>query len=326
MTDRELVEKVLNCESVERVPVGFWFHFLADAETGNGLSDHTILERNVQGHREYLTGFGPDLVKIMSDGYFTYPLADGAMDIREIGDLGALEAIGKGHVWIRDQVRLVQEVRAIKPGTFYFYNVFSPATTLRFMIGRPRLLEWLGRDRRAVLGAISRIGEGLKALSQAVIREGQADGLYLSVQNPDQGRLGDGFYLEHLAPGELDILEGANKAKGRSILHICGYGGVRNNLAVYRDFPANVFSWAANVEEVSLGQGRRLFGGRPVLGGFPNTSGSLLQTGDRRAIEDFTRRLLEEAGREGVIIGADCTIPQGIPYERLEWVRHAARR
>jgi uroporphyrinogen decarboxylase len=123
----------------------------------------------------------------------------------------------------------------------------------------------------------------------------------------------------------LDILKAANAVGGRSILHVCGYGGVRNNLESFKDYPASVFSWAVNVEGVSLGRGRRLFGGKTVLGGFPNTEGSIIQTGTKLAVEEFTQALLDEAGRTGVIIGADCTIPSDTPLERLGWIRDAAQ-
>jgi uroporphyrinogen decarboxylase len=122
------------------------------------------------------------------------------------------------------------------------------------------------------------------------------------------------------------VLDAANTAGGRNILHICGYAGVRNNLPAWADYPAQAFSWASQVEGVSLGQGKALFGGRAVIGGFANVSGALLETGSREEIEAFAARLLDEAGRTGVILGADCTVPSAIDLERLEWVRLAAAR
>ena len=44
----------------------------------------------------------------------------------------------------------------------------------------------------------------------------------------------------------------------------------------------------------------------------------------KEEIESYTRNLLDEAGTTGVIIGADCTIPEDTSLERLEWVRQAA--
>lgn len=34
--------------------------------------------------------------------------------------------------------------------------------------------------------------------------------------------------------------------------------------------------------------------------------------------------LISEAGKEGIIIGADCTVPADIDIERLKWVREKA--
>ncbi|MDR0622676.1 MAG: uroporphyrinogen decarboxylase [Deltaproteobacteria bacterium] len=326
MNDRELLERVIGGKPVDRVPVGFWFHFLPDEETGSGIFDPTVLERNIEGHRQYIEGFKPDLVKIMSDGYFTHPLAGGAREIKDIGDLNLIEAIGPEHPWVRDQVKLVKAVTRMKPDTFYFYNVFSATTTLRFMVGRERLVEWLGRDEAATLAAIDRINAGLKALSIAVIGEGGADGVYFSVQNPDIKSVSDWYYQARVSPGERDILAAAQRIGGRNILHICGYEGIKNNFFIYQTYEAAIYSWAANVEGLPLGQGREFFGQATVLGGFPNTKGSILETGDRQEIEEFTEAILAESGRLGVIVGADCTIPKGIPYERLAWVREAARR
>lgn len=85
-----------------------------------------------------------------------------------------------------------------------------------------------------------------------------------------------------------------------------------------------VINWAVVVERVSLKEGKKLFGGRAVIGGFDNTKNGVLYRGSKEEVENEARRLLEEAGTTGVILGADCTIPSDTPLERLEWVRKAA--
>ncbi|MDR0354592.1 MAG: uroporphyrinogen decarboxylase [Deltaproteobacteria bacterium] len=326
MTDWELVDKTIKNEPTERAPVGFWSHFLDEAETGDASLDESLAAKNVEGHRKRIAECQPDLVKIMSDGFFHYPVPGGAESLTSLESLNSVEVLAGDHLWIRAQVELVKAVRSMKKDTFYFYNVFSPATTLRFMLGRPRFTRLLKEEPNKVKAVLDRMAMGLEALSKAVIVEGGADGLYLSVQNPDVTVFSDDFYRRWLAAGELYLLASSNQVGGRSILHICGYGGVRNNLACFSDYPASIFSWAVNVEGVSLGEGRRIFGGKAVLGGFPNVDGSILQTGDKPAIADFTRKLLAEAGPTGVIVGADCTIPPHTPIESLEWVREAAWR
>jgi uroporphyrinogen decarboxylase len=122
------------------------------------------------------------------------------------------------------------------------------------------------------------------------------------------------------------ILNAANAASENNILHICGYEGVRNRLAAWRNYPAKAYNWAVNVEGVALSEGKALFSGKAVIGGFANPKGSLIDTGTREEIETFVAELLQKTGKRGVVIGADCTVNSEITPERYEWVRQAAAR
>ena len=44
---RELVFKAIRGEEVERVPVGFWFHFVTLEEKGQGLNNPRIFQKSV---------------------------------------------------------------------------------------------------------------------------------------------------------------------------------------------------------------------------------------------------------------------------------------
>lgn len=44
----------------------------------------------------------------------------------------------------------------------------------------------------------------------------------------------------------------------------------------------------------------------------------------KEEIEEYVEGLLASVGREGVIIGADCTVPADIDVQRLQWVRDKA--
>ena len=323
MTNRELVLNAFQNKEVERVPVGFWFHFLPDEDSADALADPSLARRSIEGHRSFIKEFHPDFVKIMSDGFFRYPIR-GGQEVDCVNDLSRLAPLDASDPWIERQVDLAGQVIAMQKDTLYFYNIFSPLSSLRFLIGPDALLRYMETDAAAVAGALEMIGEGLATLARSVIRGGRVDGIYYSVQNPDINRISDDMYRNYIAPGDKIVLSTANEAGGNNILHICGYAGVKNHLNTYADYPAAAYNWAVNVENVSLAEGKRLFGGRTVIGGFANTPGSLIETGDREQIEAFTLALLEDAGKTGVIIGADCTVPRGISLKRLEWVRKAA--
>jgi uroporphyrinogen decarboxylase len=271
---RELVWDALNNRETERVPVGFWFHFASEKEFYRGLEDDSVVRKNIDGHLKFHEAFKPDLVKLMSDGFFGYPneVLSNAKSARDLADLGP---IGADHPWIEKQVALVKQLTSkIGSEVFTFYNIFGPATTFKFLLGKG--------------------GDGNRAFADLI------------AENPKA------------------VLRAAKRAGDANILHICGYEGSRNDLSLYRDYDAKAVNWAVTVEGVSLAEGKRLFGGKAVIGGFANGKGSLIHQGSREAIEAYTKGLIAGSGRKGVIVGADCTVPSDIDLARLEWVRDAA--
>lgn len=323
MSKRELVLGAFDNKKVERVPVGFWFHFAP----GNLFNDTPeVIKKNIDGHQAFYDGFQPDFLKLMSDGYFTYP--NPAIDqVSTAADLKNVKAVG-AEEWIRKQVELVKELtNRFGKEVATFYNIFSPATYLKLLLTQQgvsfgKLVE---EDPAAVRDVLLEVAKDVAALSKAVISQGGADGIYLSAQNLQDTKLSKEDYLKYIAPAELAVLNAANEVSDYNILHICGFKGAKNDLSTYVDYPAKIINWAVTVEDVSLEEGKKLFGGRAVIGGFGNTEEDLLYKGSKEAIQAETKALLEKAGTQGVILGADCTVPSDISYDHLEWVREAAK-
>lgn len=325
---KELVKAALDLQPVDRVPVGFWFHFLPDPEAADALANPAAAEANIAGHQNFYAAFHPDFVKIMTDGYFRYPHPALAA-VRTAEDFGRLQPLGSGHPWIRKQVEFVKRLQKIfGQEVLSFYNIFAPARVLEWSLpsgSKTRLGDWIAADREAVKRGLSVLAEDIAALARAVITEGGAAGIYFSVQNIDDVRVTRAVYEEVLAPGEKYIQAAANAVSEYNILHICGYEGHHNDLGWYVDYPAKAINWAVKVEKIPLEQGKKIFGGRAVIGGFGNTKADLLYSGSQADIEAATANLLKNAGHTGVILGADCTVPGDIDLERLEWVRAAAQ-
>jgi uroporphyrinogen decarboxylase len=329
MTKRELVTKVFRGESVERVPVGFWFHYAGD-ELVDVFKHLELRDINIQGHEKYFREFQPDFLKIMTDGYFIYPneIFNTASDA---GELWKVKSIGKDHPWIREQIRFAREITAkYSSEVLTFYNVFSPATIFKFARKEAQkdadtiLADCMIQDREAVSHAFAVVAGDLAFLVQGVTGEGGADGIYYSVQDVADSRISAGDQRACTAQADFTVLGAANNAGKFSILHICSYAGHHNDVSRYTSYPAGIINWAAHLEKLPLGEGKKLFGGKPVIGGFDNTVKGVLYRGSKEEIEAETRRLLEESGRTGVILGADCTIPRDISLDHLRWVRAAA--
>ena len=327
-TKRELVLAAFDNKPVDRIPVGFWYHFLKDPEHTQGLGHPEVTAENIAGLKAFYEGFQPDFVKIMSDGYFAYP-NKALHEIRSVKDVANLKPVGENDPWIEEQVQLVKEATAIfGKEVLSFYNVFAAPRYLEFMYrgedANGNFAKLLQEDKAGLKHILDVMSEDLASLAKRVIRDGGADGIYLSVQNVPRPEVTREVYEEIIAPAEQKILEAANAVSENNILHICGYEGTRNDLSWYQDYEAKIINYAANVEGVKLSAGKKLFGGKAVIGGFDNTPQGELYSGTKEAIERRTEEIIADVGRVGVVVGADCTVPGDIEWNRLEWVRAKA--
>ena len=112
MSKKELVLRAIRGEKVERIPVGFWIHYVTQEEKELGLDNPAVLEKSIKGHQHYVEKISPDFVKIMSDGFFRYPSALYSREITSIQELKDIQPIGEHHPWIEQQIKVVKEIRS----------------------------------------------------------------------------------------------------------------------------------------------------------------------------------------------------------------------
>lgn len=324
---KQLVLDALNNKPTERVPVGFWFHYTKN-EMLPVSENPEMRKENLDGHKKFVQEFNPDFVKLMSDGYFFEPkTAKFLHNVKSAKELYELKPVSKDDSWITEQVSLVKELTSsFGNEVLTFYNIFAPATAFKWSVEGTdkKLAQFIKEDKYAVLYALSVIAKNTQAVAEAVISEGKADGIYLSMQTIQDAFVGPDLYAEVISPSELSVLNAAIGAGGKNILHVCGYEGARNNLSLFKNYPANAVNFASVVEGVSLAEAKKIFGGKTIIGGFANTTDGILFSGTKEEIQAETKRLLKDSGRTGIILGADCTIPRGTDLQHLEWIREAA--
>ena len=327
-TKKELVQAALNNQLVDRVPVGFWFHYLADEANANALIDPNLARQNIAGHRVFYERFNPDFIKLMSDGYFIYP-NEGLQKVTTVQDLRNIHPLGPNHPWIEKQVELVKNLQEIFGNeVLTFYNIFAPARYLEWSLptyGKNLIGDFIAEDKEVFKAALAVVAEDVASLSERIIKDGGADGIYFSVQNIDDSRITSFVYKDVIEPGEQTVLAAANAVSDNNILHICGYEGHHNDLSWYTNYKVKAYNWASKVENISLEEGKKTFSGKAVIGGFGNAKDDVLYSGTEKSITDETTRILKNTGRTGVILGADCTVSGTIDLQHLEWVRQAAR-
>lgn len=324
---KQLVLDALNNKPTERVPVGFWFHYTKN-EMLPVSENPEMRKQNLDGHKKFVQEFKPDFVKLMSDGYFFEPkTAKFLHNVKSAKELYELKPVSKDDSWISEQVSLVKELTSsFVNEVLTFYNIFAPATAFKWSVegADKKLTQFIKEDKYAVLYALSVIAKNTQAVAEAVISEGKADGIYLSVQTIQEAFVGPDLYAEVISPSELSVLNAAIGAGGKNILHVCGYEGARNNLSLFKNYPANAVNFASVVEGVSLAEAKKIFGGKTIIGGFANTTDGILFSGTKEEIQAETKRILKDSGRTGIILGADCTIPRSTDLQHLEWIREAA--
>lgn len=327
---KELVLAAMDNKPVDRIPSGFWFHFLGDEIHSDSFQHPELIEQLYAGQTKYIETVKPDFVKIMTDGFFPYENRT-AFNIKDAADFKKIQPLSDDDSWFTTQIAYARRLTSkYDNDVAMFYNLFCAGTTVKFML--PDITQgdaWLSRlvreDADAVRQGLDVISGDLAKLARRIITEGGATGIYFSLQN----LLGDGItkdvYDQVLAPGEKQILAAANSVSDYNILHICGWSGHRNDLTWYADYDVKTINWAAVVEGVPLEEGRKIFGGRAALGGFGNLETEVLYNGTKEEVQAETKRILDYAGRQGIIIGADCTVPRDTDWQRFEWVREAAK-
>lgn len=317
MNKRERVLAAMNLQPVDRPPVGFWFHFQAEQGVG---------EACVQAHLDYYNHIDVDMVKIMCDSYFDYPNPV-AKAVKEPKDWYAMKPLGKDSPFIREQVERARAVKAgLKDDMVVIYNVFAPFSLIRFGVGDDLVMDHLRREPEAIAYALDVIAEDCCTLSELLITDAGIDGIYYCVQGGEKNRFTPEEYRRLITPTDKRVLEHANRFSETNVLHCCGWAGIPNNLEIWQDYPAKAVNWACFVENMNLVEGMKFFGGRCVLGGFDNRPQGVLYSGTREEVEAETARLIQRAGKTGVILGADCTLPATVDVNRFSWVVEAASR
>ena len=324
MDKRTRVLNAMNRQPVDHVPVGFWFHFAGEEAMGDAC---------VQAHLKYYRETDLDFVKIMCDGYFPYPVPE---KLEKPEDWENMKPLDADHPFIREQVERARKiVDAIGNERCVFYNVFAPFSSLRFGAQERGLddagvMEHIRLNQNAVMKALDVIAQTNALLAELLITEGGCDGVYYCVQGGEFDRFTPEEYTRIIRPSDLYVLEHANRFSDNNIIHMCGWAGNRNRLDLWKDYPSKVVNWAVHVEGVDLDEGRYLFDGRTSLGGFEthwdeHTQQGIMYTGSKEEVQEYTRQIILNHGKQGLMLGGDCTIDAKLPWERIRWIVEAAR-
>ena len=317
MNKRERVIAAFKGQETDHVPVCMWQHvpekYWAD--------DNLFAECQLNAYKNT----DVDFMKLSGDRYFTWPSP--VLDrIEKAEDLYRLEPLGPNHPHIRGQIEQTKKIVAgLKGECVALYLVFVPLSCLRLKIGYPKMMQLIRENPDAMKYACNVIAEDQKLLVNGIIREAGADGIFYSVQNGEVDRFTYEEYRDWVTPSDKAVLDYANSISDMNAIHFCAWEGTPNRLSVWEDYHAPVISWSRYMDIPDIREAKKHFG-CTVWGGFDNRPGTFLYTASREEIEKETANLIQQGGKQGYILGADCSIHDELQEERIRWVAEAARK
>lgn len=317
MDKKTRVRNAMMGQPVDRTPFSFWYHFSGENAKGDAC---------VKAHMDYYRRAKVDYMKIMSDGF------GGPMDygVKKASDWAKIKPLHKDSEYFRGQVERAKKINdALQGDCLTFYNIFAPFSVMRWA-GDQMVMEHLREDEKSTLSGLSAIAEDVATLARGLIEEGGCTGIYMALQGAERDRFTVDEYKRLISPSDLQVLSAANAVSEINIAHLCGWAGDKNNLEVWRDYPARAFNWAIYIDDMTLVEGRKFFGGdKTVIGGFDNRRDALLyKNGTKDEIKAFTKGIVDAyekayGNNQGLIVGADCTIWYDVDDTRFAYVLEA---
>jgi len=305
---RQLVLDLLDkSQEPEYVPAGFFIHFSEDEHVGPPA---------IEKHEEYFRFTGMDFVKIQYEaGFPAHP------EIERPEDWAKLPLHGKEHY--ADQVGVVEGlVKALKKEALVVCTLYSPFMLARDSVGSERMIEHCEADPEAVRKGLEIVTESLLGFVRECVRVG-VDGFYASTQGGEAGRFSrPGLFEEVVRPFDLIVQKEIGDTALFNILHVCDYDLPYDDLTPFRDYPGDVVNCSLHVgaETWTPKQASEFFG-RPFMGGLERKG--IIVDGTPDEIRAEVGRVLAQ-GADRQILGADCTLPGDIDWERIRTAITAA--
>jgi uroporphyrinogen decarboxylase len=167
------------------------------------------------------------------------------------------------------------------------------------------------------------VAQDLIKLSKRFLTEAGADGIFYAVHNFSTITKVD--YLNVFTPAERLIADEIAAVKNYTILHVCGGLGKQNDFSYYANYPYKALNYSVANEKLSLAEAKKKFPDKAIIGGFNRDENALIHTGTKEQLQAETKKLVEEAGRDRLIIGADCSlVTNKMSYEKVAWIKEIA--
>jgi uroporphyrinogen decarboxylase len=276
LSRKERVDRALDGRDVDRTPFSFWHHFgLKTAE------DHA--RATLDFHHQYRT----DFVKVMSD--FAYP--------RPAGKWYELKVESNP---FPAQIRALELIRNGLDGQTYFIETLFNPFNVAEKLSSPEEVRRLKNEKpQALLDALDVITQSEIRHAKRALATGAA-GILLAVANANDAAMSRDDYVRFSAPFDRRILEAERTAR-LNILHL---HTDRDQLSVFRDFPAAAINYSLHVTGIPISDVRRDFS-MAIMGGIDEVNYRKLEKSE---IEAQYKSAAAAAGPK-FLLSPGCSVP-----------------
>jgi len=297
--------------SVDRVPVGFYTHF----------PDQT--DNTVSAQVKWALDTRMDLLCMETDGYMEWAPEQ---PLLTASDWGRIRPHKKEDHYIAGQVdRAARIAEGLGDKAASFYMIYTPYSTIKHTLGgETRVNELYRENPQAMTDAMKVIEEDNFNLIE-MIKESGVAGVAVSFQNAEEWRFTPEEYREILTPWDKRLLAALRENFEYVNTHLCSWGNEPNNFHVWQDYDMMCVNWGVHIErDMPLVKGREYFPSHPaVMGGFDVRPDKLIIKGTEQEIKDYTKQIIRDTGRIGLLIGSDCSLHDDTPDQNIRYVVEA---
>jgi len=316
MNHRERIEKAIQRENVDRLPVSFWRHFPVDDQNAEMLAKATIA---------YQEQYDFDLVKVSPSSSFC--LSDwGARDIWKGHPEGTRDyltpVINKPEDWLKlkaldpkkgrlgEQLECLRLIKSkLDPNTPFIQSIFSPLAQAKNLAGKSDLQFYLRSYPEQFQAGLEVITESTSRFIEECRKIG-IDGLFYAVQYASFDLLSKEEFFKYGKKYDLRLFVQMADF-WLNMLHIHGKNIMFNEI---NDYPAQIFNWHDRETDPDLKNGMKKTKGA-VCGGVGRIETMVL--GDPlKILSEIDDAILQTSGK-GLILGTGCVLPQTAPWGNI---------
>lgn len=303
---RENVINLLNGKPAAWTPAGFWIHYPKQIQSVDDI---------VKAHNAFAVRTHIDISKIMNENEFRSPTA-----IQRATEWQKIKRWQKNDKLFLNQRDIINRILNVYDDKYYTLGTIhgviaslSHSSGIKYARSLEVMQAHYKENPESFKSALKITTENVINMLQITL-DTNVDGIYYAALGGEKNRFDDDFFHEVIAPYDQMIL---NDVKSKPIfLHMCKD---HVELQRFKNYPCDVVNWACHDGIYSLEQGAKIFPDKILSGGLDDRCGVIVD-GSPGQIKQEVDAILSRMANRPFILGADCTLPTEIDYQRISTV------